>query len=256
LERQFTKPWLCHRQLPHLRAKGWWSKDEVSFTSVKNIHAKVDVIQEEVLRVSAAADFEGWDPLSNDPSLTSNDNWDPRSSWDAVPLFFNNSFVEKGCKLFPKTCELLHKCKVPLVEAFFAKMAPHSDIKPHSDMCNFVLTCHLGLDVPEGHCTLSVGDTTVEWRNGHVMLFDTSIFHTAENRAPTTRYILMMRVYHPELTAVERSALQLVFDCLDEPELLDDSEALSEYEMRRRAVEAASREPWERAATRKPKRRR
>jgi len=170
------------------------------------------------------------------------------TGWKTLPLCDRTVWDPVNSALFPKTCELLHKCKVPLVEAFFAKMDPHSEIKPHSDMCNFVLTCHLGLEVPEGQCELSVGGEAVEWRNGHVMLFDTSILHAAENRAPSTRYILMMRVYHPELTAVERSALQLVFDCLDEPELLDDSDALSEYEVRRRAVEAASREPWEAAA--------
>ena len=49
-------------------------------------------------------------------------------------------------------------------------MPPNTDIKPHSDMCNFVLTCHLGVDVPEGECDLTVGDETVEWRNGKVLL--------------------------------------------------------------------------------------
>ena len=89
------------------------------------------------------------------------------------------------------------------------------------------------------------------------MLFDTSILHKAENRAATTRYILMMRVYHPELSGVERSAMQLVFDCLDEPELLDDTEALGEYDARRRALEAESR-VWEAsgAKTKKGKRKR
>lgn len=46
---------------------------------------------------------------------------------------------------------------------------------------------------------------------------------------------------------VERKALQFIFDCLDEPELLDDAQALQEYPMRRAAVEAASRRAWERA---------
>mmetsp|Transcript_4002 Transcript_4002/g.7552 ORF Transcript_4002/g.7552 Transcript_4002/m.7552 type:complete len:139 (+) Transcript_4002:2-418(+) len=127
-------------------------------------------------------------------------------------------------------------------------MDPESDIKPHSDMCNFVLTSHLGLIVPEGQCEITVGNETNEWKNGQVMMFDTSILHAAENRAKTERHILMLRVYHPELTRLERSALQLVFDCLDEQELLDDQEALAEYEIRRRAIEAESRKPWEEAA--------
>ena len=47
--------------------------------------------------------------------------------------------------------------------------------------------------------------------------------------------------------------MQLVFDCLDEPELLDDATALSEYDERRRAVEAMSREAWDTAAKGKKK---
>ena len=83
------------------------------------------------------------------------------------------------------------------------------------------------------------GDATVEWAIGKVMLFDTSILHKAENRADVTRYILMMRVYHPELSTLERSALKLVFDCFDEPDLLDDPEALVEYDAAVRSRESA-----------------
>ena len=171
--------------------------------------------------------------------------------WKTLPLCDRTVWDATNSALFPRTCELLQACKVPLIEAFFAKMEPHSDIKPHSDGCNFVLTSHLGVDVPEGQCDLTVGDTTVEWRNGEVTLFDTSILHKAENRADVTRYILMLRVYHPELTAAERAALQLTFDCLDEPELLDDADALGEYELRRRHLEAESRKPWEAALAQK-----
>ena len=57
--------------------------------------------------------------------------------------------------------ELLQACKVPLIEAFFAKMEPHSDIKPHSDGCNFVLTSHLGVDVPEEPYLIEIGKANV-----------------------------------------------------------------------------------------------
>ena len=168
------------------------------------------------------------------------------TGWKTLPLCDRTVWDPVNSALFPRTCALLHKCKVPLIEAFFARMAPESEIKPHSDMCNFVLTSHLGVLVPEGECDITVGDATVEWRNGRVLLFDTSILHAAQNRADTDRYILMMRVYHPELTASERSALQLVFDCLDEPELADDLVALDDYSSRRRSLEAESRKAWQR----------
>ena len=53
------------------------------------------------------------------------------------------------------------------------------------------------------------------------MLFDTSVIHSAKNEAPTDRYVLMLRVWHPSLTATEVDALQWIFNCLDEPELLE-----------------------------------
>eukprot|EP00322_Chrysochromulina_rotalis_P028999 CAMPEP_0115863320 /NCGR_PEP_ID=MMETSP0287-20121206/18630_1 /TAXON_ID=412157 /ORGANISM="Chrysochromulina rotalis, Strain UIO044" /LENGTH=316 /DNA_ID=CAMNT_0003317767 /DNA_START=14 /DNA_END=964 /DNA_ORIENTATION=- len=171
------------------------------------------------------------------------------TGWKTLPLCDRTVWDPVNSALFPKTCALLYKCKVPLIEAFFARMDPHSEIKPHSDMCNFVLTSHLGVQVPEGKCDITVGDQSVEWRNGKVLLFDTSILHAASNRADTERYILMMRVYHPELSNVERSAMQLVFDCLDEPELLDDMQALDEYDVRRRALESESRRAWEEAVS-------
>ena len=53
-----------------------------------------------------------------------------------------------------------------------------------------------------------------------VMMFDTSIMHDAINESDQTRYILMMRLWHPSLTEVERQALQFTYDCLEMPELV------------------------------------
>ena len=37
-----------------------------------------------------------------------------------------------------------------------------------------------------------------------------------------TRYILMLRVWHPDLSSEEREALQFIYDVLEIPELLSD----------------------------------
>ena len=51
-------------------------------------------------------------------------------------------------------------------------LGPRSGIKPHSDKNNFIITCHLALDVPEGECWIQVGDTKYEWKNGKAVIFD------------------------------------------------------------------------------------
>jgi len=84
-----------------------------------------------------------------------------------------------------------------------------------------VLTSHLGLDIPPD-CHITVGDKTRYWKDGQVTMFDTSIFHDAVNDSDEYRYILMLRVWHPELTDTERAALQFLFDVLDVPDLVSD----------------------------------
>ena len=67
-----------------------------------------------------------------------------------------------------------------------------------------------------------MGDETREWLEGQVILFDTSIYHDAINESDEMRYILMLRVWHPDLSNDEREALQFIYDCLEVPELLSD----------------------------------
>lgn len=67
--------------------------------------------------------------------------------------------------------------QAPSVEVFFAKQAAKTGIKPHSDNTNFILTTHLGLDVPEGKCWIRVGGEKREWKNGKALVFDTHYIH-------------------------------------------------------------------------------
>jgi aspartyl/asparaginyl beta-hydroxylase (cupin superfamily) len=66
-----------------------------------------------------------------------------------------------------------------------------------------------------------------------VMVFDTSLLHDAANESDKTRYILMVRLWHPDLSSQEREALQFTYDCLEMPELLsaDPQERLRAQEL-------------------------
>jgi aspartyl/asparaginyl beta-hydroxylase (cupin superfamily) len=76
--------------------------------------------------------------------------------WKTLGLYDRAEWDEANVALFPNTCALLRRSGVPLVEALFARMGPGSAIKPHSDLSNFVLTAHLGVDVPAGACWIQV----------------------------------------------------------------------------------------------------
>jgi Aspartyl/Asparaginyl beta-hydroxylase len=57
-------------------------------------------------------------------------------------------------------------------------------------------------------------------------VFDTSLMHDAVNESDQMRYILMMRIWHPDLTQIERQALQHTYDCLNVPNLVSDDPKL------------------------------
>ncbi len=151
--------------------------------------------------------------------------------WSTLVLMNRGMWDETNCKLFPQTAKAVLNSGIPATEVFFASMKPQSSIKLHSDFTNFVLTSHLAVDIPESgssKCRLTVGDETRQWINGEVMLFDTSIMHDAINESEQMRYILMFRVWHPDLTETEKNALQLIYDCLEVPDLLSEDRDMRE----------------------------
>ena len=214
--------------IPNLKVKTWW--DDVvnenkmlwakmlskSYPAIKDefesvVFAKADKLHAEGSNVWARAltsDAESYGP-----------------GWKTLVLLNRGRWDDANAKLFPVTSNAIHDSGIPAVEAFFASMDAHSSIEPHSDFTNFVLTCHLPLIVPENgsnKCRLTVGDETRQWTEGNLILFDTSIYHDATNEADATRYILMLRIWHPDLTKEECDALQFIYDCLECPELLSE----------------------------------
>jgi len=138
--------------------------------------------------------------------------------WKTLVLQDRCIWEETNCKLFPKTVELVKAANVPSVEVFFARQDPSTGIKPHTDNTNFILTSHLGLDVPEGECWMQVGEFKKEWSNGRGMIADTSFIHSTANESDSqTRYVLIIRFWHPELSSSEKYALQFLFDALEDP---------------------------------------
>ena len=58
----------------------------------------------------------------------------------------------------------------------------------------------------------------------------TSTFKTStENTSDETRYVLLIRFWHPEVTAVERAAFQFIFEYLDVS--AEGEEAIEKFEM-------------------------
>lgn len=127
---------------------------------------------------------------------------------------------------FPKTVALLTGGvdgvpPVPTVEVFFARQAPGSGIAEHTDGCNFILTSHLAIMAEPDKAYIDVGGERRYWEEGKVMVFDTSYIHSTMNTSENSRYVLLLRLWHPGVTEVEREALGWIFAALEDPTLVD-----------------------------------
>lgn len=91
--------------------------------------------------------------------------------WKTLGLQDRSVWDDDRVKEFPRTVRILKDLDVPSCEVFFAKQGPKSGIKPHSDKNNFIITCHLALDVPEGECWIQVGDQKYFWKVGQLFSY-------------------------------------------------------------------------------------
>ena len=213
--------------VPGLTAKCWWDTNDFSWCKYLEDH--YDEIKKEFS--SATSDMEALTKQGNNvwAGALTDDASAYGVGWSTLVLLDRGTWDPTNVALFPKTANFVRESGIPAMEVFFASMKPNTDIKMHSDFTNFVLTSHLALDIPESgsnKCRLTVGDETRQWINGQITLFDTSIMHDARNEADRTRYILMFRLWHPELTAIERDALQFIYDCLEVPDLVNPNDEM------------------------------
>lgn len=220
----------CHSYVPGLKAVEFWDStaDPQQDVWAKKLAKQYKALKKEFTQVTA--DMEQLMNKGNNiwAGALTEDASSYGVGWKTLVLMNRGRWDPVNVNLFPVTAKAVRDSGIPAMEVFFASMQPHTSIQLHSDFTNFVLTSHLALDIPysgENQCRLTVGDQTREWINGQVMLFDTSILHDAVNESDKTRYILMFRVWHPDLTQTERDALQFTYDCLELPSLVDPDPA-------------------------------
>ena len=77
---------------------------------------------------------------------------------------------------------------------------------PHTGPTNCRLRMHLGLKVPQDwqNLSLTVADEKLHWHEGKVFTFDDSFEHSVEHHGEHYRLILIMDIWHPEMTKNEK----------------------------------------------------
>jgi aspartate beta-hydroxylase len=214
----------AHSFVPNLKATQFYNVENMEWA--RKLKKQYKTIKSEFSRVTADMDKLTQEGNNIWAGALTEDASSYGMGWRTLVLMDRGVWDPVNVNLFPKTSKAIHDSGAPVVEAFFASMQPHTDIKLHTDNTNFVVTSHLAIDIPESgnnKCRLTIGDETKEWINGEILMFDTSIMHAAVNESDKTRYILMLRLWHPDLDDIERQALQFTYDCLQMPELVSNN---------------------------------
>lgn len=81
-------------------------------------------------------------------------------------------------------------------------MHPGTHVWPHTGPTNCRVRAHLGLVVPGG-AEIRVGNTTKTWEEGKFIIFDDSFEHEVWHNGPSYRLVLIVDLWHPELTQDE-----------------------------------------------------
>lgn len=127
-------------------------------------------------------------------------------TWQAFYFYRELRTFAEAATRCPVTAACLEQ--VPLgTEALYSVLRPRTELRAHSDYLNYIVTAHLGLIVPPS-CALRVADEVVAHREGRLMLFETSFEHAAWNHSDAPRVVLLFDFWHPDLSELERRALQ------------------------------------------------
>jgi aspartate beta-hydroxylase len=179
------------------------------------LEAHTDTIRAEMLQV--LAEDSGFEPFLGhfDDKLALQDHLRGERgepAWNA--FFFHRHGVRNDANVArcPATIAALEAtpfCRVRdhSPEVCFSVLTPGSHILPHRGVTNTRLVTHLPLVVPEGDLALHVSGETMRWQEGRCFTFDDTFEHEAWNRSSETRVVVLLDVWNPYLTEVEREAV-------------------------------------------------
>jgi aspartyl/asparaginyl beta-hydroxylase (cupin superfamily) len=118
---------------------------------------------------------------------------------------------------FPLTRSLLHV--IPgCTTAMFSILEPGRELVTHRGPNHGILRYHLALEVPSDatKCTLTVNNDIRHWYEGHDLLFDDTLPHSAKNLSYEVRVVLFLDILRP-LSNTWRSYMNAGFHWLIAP---------------------------------------
>ncbi|MDR3632829.1 MAG: aspartyl/asparaginyl beta-hydroxylase domain-containing protein [Isosphaeraceae bacterium] len=181
---------------PFLTAKPFWDRDDIAAV----LERSVDVIRAEFRAVDALAD-------AHREGLTD------AGFWTTYEFFRGKRRRESNCARCPETTRVIAQspnCGEWAGAAFFSILEPGTHIKPHCGTTNGRLRYHLTIEAADG-ASIRVDDRVGSWTLDQCLILDDSFVHEVTHQGTERRVVLVVDMWHPELTDLERRVLAASF---------------------------------------------
>lgn len=138
--------------------------------------------------------------------------------WSVVPVFVygeDAGTLLNGQNSFPETTRILlslpDACPTfPLADVVFSAHMARTHLEGHCSWDPFRLRLHLAIRTAKS-CRIRVGNEQREWQRGKVLAFHDACEHETWNDSAETRIVLIVDLWHPDLTMIERRAILACF---------------------------------------------
>ena len=120
------------------------------------------------------------------------------SKWQSYFIWGYGYKLTGNAARCPRTTALVEQ--IPgLKSAFFSIHAPGVHIPRHKGVTFAMITCHLGLLVPQERekCRIKIEDQTYHWAPGKTLVFDDTYEHEVWNNTQEDRVILLIQFTRP-----------------------------------------------------------
>lgn len=184
---------------PGLKAQPWHDPKDLPW--VEGLEAAHETIRDEFIRLfEDRANFNTYAPYFGQPLDFE------ASRWESFYLYrLGKDFVENQAK-HPLTTAIIKTLPISS-EVMFTVLYPEGFAAPHCSDFNARLTCHMGLIVPPD-CGIRVASESRTWEEGKLLVFDDTFEHEIWNHSSSIRAILLLDIWHPELTDIEIASLE------------------------------------------------
>ncbi|HYW53975.1 MAG TPA: aspartyl/asparaginyl beta-hydroxylase domain-containing protein [Dongiaceae bacterium] len=186
-----------------LRSTPWWDTADVPFAA--RLEREAAAIRTEFGDIVLSGRLQLHPQRHRGPrrALTAGD-------WNIYTLATEGRLDPRNALEAPVTSALIASCADttghPNGLAYFSVLQPHVHVDAHAGPTSTKIRVHLGLVVPPG-AEMRVGTETRSWAEGRCLAFDDSWDHEVFNLADRARSVLLVDVWHPDLTPEERRAL-------------------------------------------------